>query len=596
VSNRIERELESLNQAFQQPDPFGPTANPAAYVPCEAMEAALFELVQTVRSERRAAAISGPPGLGKTLLLHLLADCLSPRIRFVYIPYAALPPDELCTWVLDLLGTQASDDPVSMLKAYGEHLRGQGSALLLLVDDAGAIPVDTARMLGNLVSTSDGGLRLAVASTDSPEASRALAALGSDINMIRLVEPMSAAETRRYLEARLAMAQVPDAIRAHFGEETVATLHRVSGGIPRRLNALAADVMRGIPSQVAAARLDALPPSDDTPAPEASPPPEPELDLAEVAPDAAEAPPAEAVEPREAETPPTPGPPAHVLRPTPRTALIVAAAAAVVGVVLGISLMRSWVSAPPPDGEPARVAATAEPERAEEEPPKPLAVAAPGVEEALAQVSPEPAATREGERFSLEELLPAPAPASPDQAPEAEPVEVGESEALAVLLESLAVTEEAATEASQPEAPEAAEAEVAALVPEPPAVTEEAATEVSQPEAPEVAATPEPPAVTEEATTEVLQPETPEVAAAEALAAIPKAPEPPEAPAASFPVQVNATPWATIEIDGEDFGETPLAGIPLPGGSHSFRARMPDGRIIERVVEIDADNRFVVFE
>ena len=105
MSDRIARELGSLSEAFQHPDPFGPTANPAAYVPCEATEAALFELVQTVRSERRAAAISGPPGLGKTLLLHLLADCLSPRLRFVYIPYAALPPQELCIWALDLLGT-----------------------------------------------------------------------------------------------------------------------------------------------------------------------------------------------------------------------------------------------------------------------------------------------------------------------------------------------------------------------------------------------------------------------------------------------------------------------------------------------------------
>jgi type II secretory pathway predicted ATPase ExeA len=522
VSDRIERELGSLGEALQHPDPFGPTANPEAYVPCEPMEAALFELVQTVRSERRAAAVSGPPGLGKTLLLHLLADRLGPRIRFVYIPYAALPPEELCTWALDLLGTQASDDPVAMLKAYGEHLRQQGSALLLLVDDAGAMPIDTARMLANLVASSDGGLRLAVASTDSPEASRAFAALGSDIHMIRLIQPMTASETRRYLEARLAMAQVPDAICAHFDEETVAALHRLSGGVPRRLNALAADVMRGIPSEAAAARLDGLfaeaPPEGEVPALEARPPPEPEPDLAEVADDVAEldlpevaaaAEPAWAAEPKA-----PPGPLARVLRAlqpmrrVPRSALV--GAVAVVALVLAISILRTRPSAPPSGGESARPADTA---------------AAP---------------------------------------------EVAEGEAVASVPEAPAVTEEVVTELSQPEPPEVAEGEAVASAPEAPAVTEEVITELSQPELPEVA---------------------------EVIAAVPKAPDAEgESPAVSFPVQINAMPWATIEIDGQDFGETPLAGVPLPGGSHSFRARMPDGRVIERVVEIDADNRFVVFE
>ena len=58
---------------------------------------------------------------------------------------------------------------------------------------------------------------------------------------------------------------------------------------------------------------------------------------------------------------------------------------------------------------------------------------------------------------------------------------------------------------------------------------------------------------------------------------------------------VNATPWATIEIDGKEAGDTPLAGLSLPAGTHLFRARMPDGRAVERRVEIGPDNRFVTF-
>ena len=59
---------------------------------------------------------------------------------------------------------------------------------------------------------------------------------------------------------------------------------------------------------------------------------------------------------------------------------------------------------------------------------------------------------------------------------------------------------------------------------------------------------------------------------------------------------VTVTSQSTIEVDGETLGETPLAGVPLTAGLHIFRAHLPDGQVIEREVEISAENRFVVFE
>ena len=69
----------------------------------------------------------------------------------------------------------------------------------------------------------------------------------------------------------------------------------------------------------------------------------------------------------------------------------------------------------------------------------------------------------------------------------------------------------------------------------------------------------------------------------------------PAPPAAAVRVQINANPWATILVDGEEVGVTPLAGVPVGAGPHRFEARFPDGRVVERVVEIDEVNRFVVF-
>jgi hypothetical protein len=60
-------------------------------------------------------------------------------------------------------------------------------------------------------------------------------------------------------------------------------------------------------------------------------------------------------------------------------------------------------------------------------------------------------------------------------------------------------------------------------------------------------------------------------------------------------VSVNATPWATIEIDGRLVGETPLADVPLAPGPHRFVATLPDGRVLERVVEVRPGNTNVAF-
>ena len=65
-------------------------------------------------------------------------------------------------------------------------------------------------------------------------------------------------------------------------------------------------------------------------------------------------------------------------------------------------------------------------------------------------------------------------------------------------------------------------------------------------------------------------------------------PEPEEAPARTVRVSLNADPWAHIAIDGRDVGVTPMADLELTEGPHRFRARFPDGRVMERTLRVDA--------
>lgn len=67
------------------------------------------------------------------------------------------------------------------------------------------------------------------------------------------------------------------------------------------------------------------------------------------------------------------------------------------------------------------------------------------------------------------------------------------------------------------------------------------------------------------------------------------------APVAQVAVNLNARPWARIEVDGRDVGPTPIAGLRLAAGEHAFRARLPDGRVLERRLRIDAYRNRVTF-
>ena len=244
-------------RGFEAKDPFALTADTGLYVPRPASERAITALLAALDGEGRPAALTGPAGLGKTLMLQMVAERARRSWRPVTLQYAALSPSELCAWVLAALGENDAGSPEGALRALIEVLHETGQGLLLLVDDAGALPIETARWLGELAESCQGRLGLVVAAGDHANAGARLAALGPLVQ-VRFSEPMTDAETAEYMSWRLARAGVPANVRARFDPASTRRLHAISGGNPRRLHIAAADLLRGGSGEVPEDRFAAL--------------------------------------------------------------------------------------------------------------------------------------------------------------------------------------------------------------------------------------------------------------------------------------------------------------------------------------------------
>ena len=108
-----------MSQNAIKRDPFGPTASAATYVPRRATDEAFACLERAVVQEGRVGLLYGPGGLGKTLLLRRLAESARDLLKPVHLPYAAMTPDEVCSWTLEALGASSVDDPPTLTRPLG---------------------------------------------------------------------------------------------------------------------------------------------------------------------------------------------------------------------------------------------------------------------------------------------------------------------------------------------------------------------------------------------------------------------------------------------------------------------------------------------
>jgi type II secretory pathway predicted ATPase ExeA len=229
--------------------PFSKTPDPEFLFPARQHAEALARLSHALE-EREVAVLTGEVGAGKTTLSRALVDAFSDACRFSFVVNPALPPAQLLSAVAEGFGLSGSRRKVELFGAVAEHvarLDAEGRFGVVVVDEAQLLPgrsaYDELRLLTNLAA--DDRPLLGLLLVGQPELRARLAGRGGEAFAQRVgvayhLGPLEPGETARYLSHRLAVAGRTAPL---FEDDAVLALQRLSGGVPRRLNQLAAGAL-----------------------------------------------------------------------------------------------------------------------------------------------------------------------------------------------------------------------------------------------------------------------------------------------------------------------------------------------------------------
>jgi general secretion pathway protein A len=230
-------------------NPFEITPDPAFLFPTRRHNEALAALYYGVRRHKGFVVLTGEVGTGKTLLLRCLLQSLkqSEDVKYAYVFNGRLSPLEFLQYVASDLGLPAAGKNKSeLLLQLAGYVVSRGEKKLttvLVVDEAHHLSTDILeeiRLLTNLETADEKLLQILLVGQpelDEKLDSVDLRQLKQRIALRSHLAQLDLGETKGYIERRLQLAGSPNPSTL-FPEETVATVHRHSRGIPRLINTI----------------------------------------------------------------------------------------------------------------------------------------------------------------------------------------------------------------------------------------------------------------------------------------------------------------------------------------------------------------------
>ncbi len=230
--------------------PFEPAPVGEALFRTQSYQEALCKLRYVLENPRGAGVLTGPGGVGKTLLVEGLVAQLPPSIApIVRIVYPQMLPRELLSYLASRLSGETSptetsrpvDQSWQMLESTLTAAHSRGERPLVVLDEAHLLEesglLETVRLLLNLHQGGEPLVTFLLLGQPSLAASLARnPRLAERLDIAATLEPFTVEETAEYIDHRLNVAGAREPLFSRAGCES---LHHHAAGIPRRINRLA---------------------------------------------------------------------------------------------------------------------------------------------------------------------------------------------------------------------------------------------------------------------------------------------------------------------------------------------------------------------
>jgi general secretion pathway protein A len=227
--------------------PFESTSDARFYYHGESHQGALLKLRYAIENKREAALLTGPSGLGKTLLITMLGRLLSEDFRpVVHLVFPQMPPDQMLAYLADELCGEVSetagtvDRSIRRLQSkLTENAKAQRHAVVV-VDEAHVLRenggLETLRLLLNLQANGSPAMTLVfVGHTMLLPTLERLPELDERLGVKCLLRRFTQEETMAYISHRLTAAGAKLPI---FDTSALEAVHLHSHGVARQINRL----------------------------------------------------------------------------------------------------------------------------------------------------------------------------------------------------------------------------------------------------------------------------------------------------------------------------------------------------------------------
>lgn len=224
--------------------PFRLRPDPDFLYPGQEYLRARTKLLDDLRGRSRVVLLTGPAGVGKTLLLEDVLREIGGQFGLCRVNQPHISPSELIQALLLQLGASSADADANRARPFPELAASLGSvaareaAPLLIIDDAQWLSTATLRTFGDILARAPRlKILLAVRNGQQAPIEDFASRTGSSEEPRRVeLQPFSAEAAKSYIERRLAVAGA--AGKEIFEADAYAMIHQHTGGAARLINVL----------------------------------------------------------------------------------------------------------------------------------------------------------------------------------------------------------------------------------------------------------------------------------------------------------------------------------------------------------------------